>query len=39
MKVYLVGAYKDEAKAKEAKAKLDGVLKELKSKGNIIEVE
>ena len=39
MKVYLVGAYKDEAKAKEGKAKLDGVLKELKSKGNIIEVE
>ena len=39
MKVYLVGAFKDESKAKEGKAKLDGVLKELKSKGNIIEVE
>ena len=39
MKVYLVGAFKDEAKAKEAKSKLEGVIKELKGKGSILEVE
>ena len=39
MKVYLVGAFKDEKKAKEAKAKLEGVIKELKSEGNITEIE
>ena len=39
IKVYLIGAFKDESKAKDGKAKLEGVLKEFKSKGNIIEVE
>ena len=39
MKVYLVGAFKDEKKAKEAKSKLEGVIKELKSEGNITEIE
>lgn len=39
MKVYLAGPYKDEAKAKEAKRNLEGALKELKGKGNIVEVE
>ena len=39
MKVYLVGAYKDESKAKEAKTKLEGVIKELRGKGSILEVE
>ena len=39
MKVYLVGPFKDEAKAKEAKAKLEGTLKEIKGTGSIIEVE
>ena len=39
MKTYLVGPFKDEGKAKEGKTKLEGVLKELKGKGNILEVE
>ena len=39
MKVYLVGAFKDEAKAKEAKAKLEGIIKELRGKGSVVEVE
>ena len=39
LKAYLAGPYKDESKAKEAKTKLEGVIKELKGKGNIVEVE
>ena len=39
MKAYLAGPFKDESKAKVAKSELEGVLKELKSKGNILEVE
>ena len=39
MKVYLVGPFKDETKAKEGKAKLEGIIKELKGKGSIVEVE
>ena len=39
LKAYLAGPYKDEKKAKEAKTKLEGVIKELKGKGNILEVE
>ena len=39
MKTYLAGPYKDESKAKEAKSKLEGVIKELKGKGGIVEVE
>ena len=39
LKTYLAGPYKDEKKAKEAKTKLEGVIKELKGKGNILEVE
>ena len=39
MKVYLVGPFKDEAKAKEIKTQLEGVLKELKVEGDILEVE
>ena len=39
IKVYLVGAFKDEKKAKEAKSKLEGVIKELKGKGSVVEVE
>ena len=39
LKTYLAGPFKDESKAKEAKTKLEGVIKELKSKGNILEVE
>ena len=39
LKTYLAGPYKDEKKAKEAKSKLEGVIKELKGKGSILEVE
>ena len=39
LKAYLAGPYKDESKAKEAKSKLEGVIKELKGKGGIVEVE
>ena len=39
LKAYLAGPYKDESKAKEAKTKLEGVIKELKGKGSIVEVE
>ena len=39
LKAYLAGPYKDEKKAKEAKTKLEGVIKELKGKGSILEVE
>ena len=38
MKTYLAGPFKDEKKAKEAKSKLEGVIKELKGKGSILEV-
>ena len=39
LKTYLVGPFVDEDKAKEAKENLEGVLKELKGSGNVIEVE
>ena len=39
LKAYLAGPYKDEKKAKEAKTKLEGIIKELKGKGSILEVE
>ena len=39
LKAYLAGPYKDEKKAKEAKTKLEGVIKELKGKGSVVEVD
>ena len=39
LKTYLAGPFKDESKAKEAKTKLEGVIKELKGKGSVVEVE
>ena len=39
IKTYLAGPFKDEKKAKEAKSKLEGVIKELKGKGSVVEVE
>ena len=39
LKTYLAGPYKDEKKAKEAQTKLEGVIKELKGKGSVVEVD
>ena len=39
LKVYLVGPFTDEEKANDAKGNLEGAIKELKGKGNVVEVE